>query len=288
LAILPLYLWRSRPLRVVRFLGHGPADQLGPVCAPADRGTAAKLLRRLLAERRSDWDLFVGELLPGDEPWANLLGGRVLRREGSPLLRASGSWEEYLASRSANLRQQLRRRERSLAREHELRYRLADDPALLQGDLDTLLSLHAARWDGHESRFAGVDQAFHRELAKLALDRGWLRLWFLELDGHPRAAWYGFRFEGIESYYQAGRDPAWRDASLGLLLLAHSIRSALDDGIREYRLLRGDEPFKYRFADTDPGLETLAVSHGLRGTAALVAASMLGERGRAACGRLAE
>src|SRR3954453_10686167 len=36
-ALLPLYLSRPRPLRTLRFLGHGPADQLGPVCAPEDR-----------------------------------------------------------------------------------------------------------------------------------------------------------------------------------------------------------------------------------------------------------
>src|SRR3954453_15544676 len=33
-AVLPLYLSRTRPVRTLRFLGHGPADQLGPVCAP--------------------------------------------------------------------------------------------------------------------------------------------------------------------------------------------------------------------------------------------------------------
>src|ERR671937_2642797 len=33
-AILPLYLWRRRPLRVLRFLGNGAGDVLGPVCRP--------------------------------------------------------------------------------------------------------------------------------------------------------------------------------------------------------------------------------------------------------------
>src|SRR4051794_40732665 len=31
-AILPLYLWRRRPLRVIRLLGNGCGDILGPVC----------------------------------------------------------------------------------------------------------------------------------------------------------------------------------------------------------------------------------------------------------------
>jgi CelD/BcsL family acetyltransferase involved in cellulose biosynthesis len=268
-AILPLYLSSSGRLRVVRFIGHGPADQTGPICAPEDRRTVARLMRRLLSDRRGDWDLFLGEQLPRDERWGELLHARVLRREGNPVLRAPGGWEEYLASRSANLRQQMRRRERALAREHELRYRLADDPDRLQADIDTLFALHADRWDGHESRFIAADQAFHREFARHALEQGWLRLWFLELDGCPRAAWYGFRFQGVESYYQAGRDPTWQTRSVGFVLLAHSIRAALQDGVREYRFLRGSEPFKYRFADFDPELETVAVAHGPRGAAAL-------------------
>jgi hypothetical protein len=40
------------------------------------------------------------------------------------------------------------------------------------------------------------------------------------------------------------------------VLLIHSIRQALEDGLDEYRFLRGGEPFKYRFAANDPGLET--------------------------------
>src|SRR5207253_1484014 len=108
---------------------------------------------------RWDWDLFVGDYLPGDEHWDKRLGGRVLAREGSPVLLAcTGGWGEYLASRSSNLRQQVRRRERRLEREHELRYRLADDPARLEQDLDTLFALHAARWDERESPFAGADE----------------------------------------------------------------------------------------------------------------------------------
>ena len=35
-AVLPLYMWSGRPLRVARFIGHGPGDALGPVCRSED------------------------------------------------------------------------------------------------------------------------------------------------------------------------------------------------------------------------------------------------------------
>jgi CelD/BcsL family acetyltransferase involved in cellulose biosynthesis len=91
----------------------------------------------------------------------------------------------------------------------------------------------------------------------------------LELDGTPRAAWYGFRYAGAESYYQAGRDPSLDRYSVGFVLLLHSIREAFEDGMSEYRFLHGGEAFKYRFATDDPGLVTVACGLTPLGTAAL-------------------
>lgn len=276
--ILPLYLWGTRPARVVRFLGHGPADQLGPICAHEDRREVAVALRTYLTNAPWQWDVFLAEQLPGDEPWPTLLRGRLLRREGNPVLRRPpGGWEDYLRLHSANFRQQIRGRERRLAREHQLEYRLATDSSRLTDDLTILFELHRARWaeDKTTTDFGGWREAFHRDFAALALDRGWLRLWFLELDGRAVAAWYGFRFGGVESYYQAGRDPAWDHRSVGFVLLAHSIRAAFEDDVSAYRFLRGDDPYKYRFTREDNCLDTVATSNSALGVAAVLAAEML-------------
>jgi CelD/BcsL family acetyltransferase involved in cellulose biosynthesis len=282
-AILPLYLASVRPVRVARFLGHGPADELGPVCAPADRPAAARAL--VQAAVRARLGLLFAELLPGRYPWSAELGGKVVRREASPTLSLDG-WESYLAGRSANFRQQVRSRERRLARAHALAFRLADDPARLDDDLRLLFGLHETRW-GAQSAFLRWRE-FHAQFARLALERGWLRLWFLELDGRPAAAWYGFRFGRVESYYQAGRDLAHGDASVGFVLLAHTIREAASDGMREYRFLRGGELFKSRFADADVGLETVVVTRGARGrlAGAAAAGALRSDRARSLLGRL--
>jgi peptidoglycan/xylan/chitin deacetylase (PgdA/CDA1 family)/CelD/BcsL family acetyltransferase involved in cellulose biosynthesis len=267
--VLPLYLWATRPLRILRFIGHGAGDQLGPVHAPGDREAAATLAGQALAEL--GWDLFVGEQLPARALWSDLLGARVIRREGSPVLAApDGGWPAYLAGRSANFRQQLGRRERNLARRHQVDLRLVQDPGALPAAMDTLFALHRLRW-GEESGFL-PRQAFHREFAALALERGWLRLWLLHLDGRPAAAWYGLRLGGVEHYYQSGRDPAFDNLSAAFVLLAHTIRSAFEDGVREYRFGRGQDPYKYRFTDQDPGLETVASTRGPAAGAALGAA----------------
>jgi CelD/BcsL family acetyltransferase involved in cellulose biosynthesis len=285
-ALLPLYLSVTQPVRAARFIGHGPADQLGPICPPSRRGMAAGALRSVCDVARID--VLLAELLPGGEAWEKALGGTPLVAESSPTISLARGWEEYLATRSANFRQQVRGRERKLMREHSLRFRLAADPTCLQHDLDILFSLHGARWGKASSAFLRWER-FHREFAALAHDRGWLRLWFLDLDDRPVAAWYGFRFAGIESYYQAGRDPKRSDESVGFVLLAHTIREAADDGMREYRLLRGAEAFKFRFANADPGLRTFVVARGIRGRIAgfAVAAGLRSHRIRLLLRRLA-
>jgi CelD/BcsL family acetyltransferase involved in cellulose biosynthesis len=271
-AILPLYLAKARPLRTLRFVGHGPADQLQPVCAPEDRKVAADALKGLLRDGLGGWQAAILDRLPGDEGWAELVDGPVVDRKASPTLVTEGlDFEDFLRSRSRNFRDQVRRRERRLAREHDLRYRLCDDPERLDADFDELLRLHGARWGGESGSFEPPRDEFHREFAHAALRRGWLRLWSLELEGRVAAVWLGYRMGGSEWYYQAGRDPELEREAVGFVLMAHTIREALNDGMSQYRLLLGGEAYKDRFSNADHGLETVLLARGAKGRAARAA-----------------
>jgi CelD/BcsL family acetyltransferase involved in cellulose biosynthesis len=279
-AIIPLHRQVVHGLQILRFLGHGPGDELGPVCAPRDRARVAHSLRRFLGDELKDWNLFLGEKLPGSENWHALLGASVLDRRATPIMRpAGGGWEDFLASRSANFRQQVRRRERNVFRRHDAQYRLVTRSDRLQSELDILFRLHRRRWGRDLTGFTRYEE-FHRQFAELADDRGWLRLWFLEFGKQAVAAWYGFRFANVEYYYQAGRDPQAVQEAAGFVLLSHTMRAAIEDGVREYRLLEGDEAYKYRFATEDLGLQTVGLAKGLAGRLALLvgAASLRSNR----------
>ena len=271
-AILPLCVVRDRPLRLVRFVGAGPSDELGPVCAPADRAAAAIALRRHVGQTLGRSGLFVGERLPGEDNLGPQLGAVALQRAASPVLAVSErSFDEFLGSRSRNFRDQVRRHERKLAREYRLVYRLTQS-SRLESDMKTLIQLHHARWSqGQSSTFSRERASFHLDFARRAIEHGWLRLWIMELDDTAVAAWYGMRYGGIEFYYQAGRDPAFADRNVGFVLLCHTIRCAFEDGMREYRFGRGNDPYKNRFAERDPGLDTVAITAGARGRLALAA-----------------
>jgi CelD/BcsL family acetyltransferase involved in cellulose biosynthesis len=266
LAILPLYVVTSRPVGIARFLGY--SDLHSPVCAPEHRALAAEAL--VSVTRLGRVRLVLAERLPGEQGWGPLVGGRVIREGHDPVLRFEGTWEEFLASRSRNFRA----RERKLLKETGVTYRLSDEPDGVRDDMDTLFRLHGERWgDETTGVFAGDRADFHREFAVAALERGWLRLWLAEIEGKPVAAWYGWRFANCEWYFQSGRVTDYDRLSLGFVLITHSVREAWQDGMDAYHFLAGDESYKARLTEEDPGAESRLVGSG-----PLVAAGALAYR----------
>jgi CelD/BcsL family acetyltransferase involved in cellulose biosynthesis len=267
-AIVPLFQWSSRPLRILRLIGHGHGDHLGPICREDDAETAERTL--LLALGAEPYDVFVGDWVAGDREWARVLGGRVVRSTGYPILRCpDGAWEAVLAAQSQRFRKSLRQRRNKLERNHEVRYRYTD-AATLDRDLDAAFRLHRVRFGEHACNFCGEHEAFQREFAALALERDWLRVLLLEVDGEPVGCKYGFFFENAYFAYQSGRDPAWERESVGFLLEVESIRRVLGEGA-DYRFLGGEEVHKYRYPTEDPRLETIAAPGSRRGRAAAAA-----------------
>lgn len=267
-AVVPLFVWSRRPVRTLRLIGHGHGDRLGPVCG--DDETALRAMRSALAGQPHD--VFVGDWLAGEREWARVLGGRVVRKTGYPILRlGEGSWDAFLAARSRRFRKSARHSRNRLERDHLVGFRLAE-PETIERDLDTAFRLHRARFGAHRGcLFCGDHEAFQREFATLALECGWLRLLLLEVDGAPVAMEYGFFFADAYFAYQGGRDPAWDRHSVGSLLEVASIRTALEEGATEYRFLGGDEGYKYRYPTEDPGLETVVAAATRRGRAASAA-----------------
>jgi CelD/BcsL family acetyltransferase involved in cellulose biosynthesis len=276
-AILPLF----REGRTLAFLGDGDADIVGPVCAPADVERATAALRDLLAAGPAT--TLDARWLPGGRDWAALLDGTEVERTACPQVRIGGrSWEELLAARSANFRSQVGRRRRALERDHAVTIRRTISPAELSADLDVLFRLHELRFGEISQAFTGAREAVHREFAAAALERGWLALWTLELDGEAAASLYVFRYGGTDWYYQSGRDPRFERQRVGFVLLCAAIEDACAAGQDAFSLLLGGEAYKDRFADEDPGLVRVVAGRGVASARAGVAA----RRARSALGRV--
>lgn len=276
--VLPL-VRSGRLLRQLRWLGHGPADRLGPVCAPEHLPRAAALLSDAVADGRLDADVLLLQDGPLARPWWQHLDPalgvpRTISTEVSPVLRfhPDEDWDTWLARRSRNFRSQVGAKSRRLARDHDVSFRLAD-AATLDADLEHLFRLHLRRWAGDTPLVDERQREHVARFARGALERGWLRLWTLWLGERCAAAALCLRFGPDAYWYQFGRDPELDRESVGFVLLAHVVREARAEGAQEFRFLRGEESYKSRFADEDDPVGTVAVPLGTRGRVAVALAA---------------
>lgn len=250
----------------LRFAGANLGDRFQPIAPLRSEDAVAAAIAPQLEQAR----YVVLDHVDRSDRWPAAIQAasqRPLRRittrtDVLPFIDLAGlSWEDYLGSRSRNFRSQVRRKMRKLEREHDATFRRTEDATELAADLDTFFELHDARWSprGGSSLSSERARSFHRDFAASLLERGWLRLWFLELDGEPVATWYGWSFGGRYAYYLGGFAPEWTEQSVGFVLLAHTIRAATEEGADEYDLLRGGEEYKARFATGERHVETVVL-----------------------------
>lgn len=163
---------------------------------------------------------------------------------------AGHSWESYVGTLGSAHRYNFQRRLRNLEKRFKTRLELAHTEAERRLALETLVALHTHRWDARGGSDAFGSRAllsFHDEVTQLALERGWLRLFVLRLDGKPAAALLGYRYGQTFSFYQSGFDPAFAKDSVGLVMMGLAIRWAIEEGATEYDFLHGAEPYKFHW-----------------------------------------
>jgi CelD/BcsL family acetyltransferase involved in cellulose biosynthesis len=261
---------RLLPFRALEFLGPGIVGSayLDLIVRLGREEEAIGALAEYLSRERVVLDL---AQLRGGASQARRLAARLSDRgwnelkekiEICPFVDLSGrSWPSYLAALGSEHRYNFHRKLRKMTGQFELRFEGTDSEEERKENLSILIALHRMRW----SRRAGGSGAFHlpalcafhEELSRLALEKGWLRLFVLRLDGKPAAGVYGFRYSDVFYFYQSGFDPDYARYSVGLVAMGLAIKSAIDEGAREYDLLHGDEDYKFHWARRARTLERL-------------------------------
>jgi CelD/BcsL family acetyltransferase involved in cellulose biosynthesis len=176
---------------------------------------------------------------------------RVTRPGGTcPYIPLSGhTWDSYLATLGSSHRANVRRRIRALEQKFAVRFEAVSTDAERREALAALIGYHDNRFEARGTAFrTDATRAFHDEVTRRVLDRGWLRMFVLRLNDTPVAVMYGFLYNGVFSFYQHGFDPAFQQHSIGLLMMALSIRAAIDEGAVEFDMLWGVEPYKFLWA----------------------------------------
>ncbi len=159
-----------------------------------------------------------------------------------------GGYERWLAAKSRNFRQSLRRKRRQLE-QLGARFGRVTERADLDQALVDLARLHRLRWDergGSRVLVHGVEQML-RDAGRALLPLGRFDVWRIEVDGRCISS-HLFLSAGSETtYWLGGFDPAWARHQPALLTLLDAIEHAFDAGLARIDLGTGAQPYKLRF-----------------------------------------
>ncbi len=172
------------------------------------------------------------------------------------------NWQTYLDTRlSANMRQKLRRLLRQLEDSDELRVTHSDGETF-ERDLETLIRFWTEQWGPRKGAQLSDIQKNYRLMLRNCFADGALLLPVLWQGDKPVGALTILIDARKRTYhfYIAGRDAGYKGPSPGLVLHAHSIRHAIENGFVEYDFLRGNEPYKYSFGVEERPSRSLVVS----------------------------
>lgn len=174
----------------------------------------------------------------GHRAVSKMINGGATNNLICPAIALPDRFEDYLAARSRNTRQKLRRLLRQL-----------DGGAFniregAPADLPDFALMWAQLWERKKDRVK-LSQTYARILSE-GFEAGTLSLPVLTRDDRPIGYLANFRdpVKKTISFFVSARDPAIRDTPIGLMMHADAIRAAIADGYRRYDMLRGDEPYK--------------------------------------------
>ncbi len=275
-AIAPLSLRARRvagvlPLRSVEFLGADrlSSDYLDVIVRRGWEADAIPALAQYLADARLALELAsVRRAGCAAAALSRALTQRRWRMWETPTAvcpfidLSEHTWESYLGTLESKPRNDFLRLLKNLTKKFSVRLEPASSEPQRREFMVHLVRLHNLRWQnlgGSDALHTADLVAFHDEVSRVTLERGWLRLFVLWLDGQPVASLYGFRYGRTFYFVQTGFDPAYGRHAVGLITVGLTIKSAIAEGAEEYDFLRGDEAYKFRWAREVRHLATLEV-----------------------------
>jgi len=269
--------------KVIFFGASYHADYATILADPSDLPAVSDALAEHLAEdartadpeHPSEWDAIDLRRLRCGDPTADALADAFGRREiaeGWTLnleredvcpvahLPAGVGFEDYLATLDKKARHEIRRKIRRAEATGEVVLSRSTDPFT---DLEAFIQLHQHKW-GAAGLFpttpgGDASRVFIRRLFEAAGPDGPLRLSFLTIGGRRVAAGIHVETDDTVMFYNAGIDPAARELSVGVVLIAELIRQAIETGKTRFDFLRGNEPYKYEWGSIDEPIQRLLV-----------------------------
>ncbi len=166
----------------------------------------------------------------------------VMREDVAPQFELPTRYETYLSDLvDKKQRHEIRRKHRRAEREARVDYILVQPGDNLDAEMDDFIALQqASRSDKAEFMTPEMRRFFHA-MARRMMEKGWLRLSFLSLDGEKAAALLAFEYNRRYLLYNSGYDPEARSDRPGWVQLAYAIQYAIAVGCQVFDFMQGDE-----------------------------------------------
>ena len=255
IGLAPFYtsFYYATPLKRLSFIGLGASDYLDVIAPEEQREAVLGALDDALLGA-DGWQIadlqqlreggIIREMADGPLRAAESIG------EPCPYISLPQTWPDFLATLGKKTRSNIGYYERSLHKMFDVRIGWVTEADQLDAEMTSLFNLHQRRWN--KRWLPGVfgspkTQLFHRDVARALLEQGHLRLFRVALDGETQAALYCFSFGDRVSYYQGGFEPTLSRLSLGTILTATAVRTAIEEGKTVFDFLRGDEEYKAKW-----------------------------------------
>lgn len=170
-----------------------------------------------------------------------------------PYIMLPGTVEEYRKSFRKKTQKKIRKYERRLRREFDLKLERIDSSDSLDDHLDELIRISRERWNkkGMGGSFSSQRLIrFSKKISRIFVEKGWLDLCFINLNGKKVAYFYSFRYNGRSYAYQTSFDPTSVHPrySVGTVIVNYCIEHAIEEGYRELDWGRGADRYKMRYA----------------------------------------
>lgn len=279
-AFLPLRLGvkaqKSRLHNELNMAGNFAADYTGILCAPEIEHQAIPAFARHL--KQMNWARLNLENVRLSESRIRLLLAhfpqsgfqtseisRVGKVDGidsnlCPFVPLPPDWNAYLETLSANTRQNIGCLLELVEQPSE--YRITHATAeTVERDLDALLQFWQTKWKPRKGDLLHSPVRSNRAMLKRSFAAGLLFLPTLWKGDRRLAVLATFIDPQKHSFlsYMTGRDETFEGPSPDLILHAHSIRYAIENGFTEYDFLRGNEAYKYSFGVKERRIRCVAI-----------------------------
>lgn len=246
------------PCRIWTSMSNDHSSRFDFIMSEASDEARARIVEALaafLSRRTPRVHLLELQDFPVDSPALSLLLDTVVRsgrKVGlrpaleTPIIPIEGKWPDYYESISGHLRRNLRRRRRQLEEQGKVEVVCVTGEAISGGLADLAdhlregFRIEAMAWKGSAGTAIRENESwagFYQEWACTAAERGWLRLYFLKLNGQAIAFYYTLVYGQKLYYLKLGYDPAYARYSPGILLHQEILASAFEQKLIELDFL---------------------------------------------------